>query len=150
MHRRVVNVRAKGVQFDVYVGRGKCPCSARPCMHHGSRGRFGNRFDIRSYGKRCMALFIDDVAHRLKDPSSSVEKDVHDMVGKVLGCYCAGVHPACHGEVWARLADAAQRGEPLLAALQQIRADILGRLGLGPQAQSGLFAEGGPEHGLSH
>ncbi|MCO5167849.1 MAG: DUF4326 domain-containing protein [Planctomycetes bacterium] len=111
MHPRVVNVRAPGARWDVYVGRGRCPVTGRG-------QRYGNPYPVRVHGKRAMILFLDMLARRERARGLQDARD--ELRGQVLGCWCAP--RTCHGEVWARLAD----GEDLAA----IRADVLERLGL--------------------
>lgn len=117
LHPRVVNVRS-AAPYDVYVGRGRCPRTGRV-------GRWGNRHTVKRHGRDAMRLFLDDLAEAHADPEAwplLLEELRRELGGKVLGCWCAGVHPVCHAEVYARLVD----GEELAA----IRADMFARLGL--------------------
>jgi hypothetical protein len=130
MHPRVVNVRAKGAFWDLYVGRGPCPV-------RGEAGRtaFGNPWTVARYGDRALTLYMDHVARLLRESIGFVQA-VTDLAGKRLGCWCAGRYPACHAEVLAGLADAIARGEKPLDALVAIRAEIEARL---PARQGELF-----------
>lgn len=65
---------------------------------------------------------------------SETETEIEARTGKVLGCWCVGRFPVCHGEVLARLADAVD----MLAELALIRADVLARL----DPQGDLFGAG--------
>lgn len=122
MHPRVVNVLHKGAEWDVYVGRGRCPCSLRPCPHQvrvivdglNVRIDWSNPYPIDAYGPDCMRLFLENVA-----PQCVAQARLY-LPGLRLACWCRGRYPFCHAEVWARLAD----GEELAA----IRADVLARL----------------------
>ena len=121
-HPRIVNVMAPGASWDVYVGRGSCPKRGAA-----GRTRFGNPWPVARYGDRAMTLYLDWV-EKLQATSNPFREAVRELRGKVLGCWCVGRFPVCHGEVLARLAD----GEDLTA----IRADVLSRLA--PQGE--LFA----------
>lgn len=117
-HPRVVNVRHPGARWDVYVGRGRCPDTGRV-------GRWGNPHTFRRHGKAAMLLFLADLVEARSDRDAwagLLEELRRELGGKVLGCWCAGVHPVCHAEVYARLVD----GEELA----EIQADMLRRLGL--------------------
>lgn len=125
MHPRVVNARMQGflaikvpvpcAAWDLYVGRGT---------------KWGNPFSVQQFGDECMIMFLDWLAGtpvRGQDPlrGRALVTDARlELGGKRLACHCAGKYPACHAEVWARLAD----GEELAA----IRADVLDRLGFPP------------------
>lgn len=125
-HPRVVNVKAKGAEWDVYVGRGPCPA-------RGSHGPWGNPFPVGAHGREAMTLYlrflsgerfgmVGPVAHApgAERGPDLVERARRELRGKVLGCWCKGRYPVCHAEVLARLAD----GE----ALDAIRADMLARI----------------------
>ena len=43
MHSRVVHVHG-GIRFDIYGGRGRCPCGTTGCTHM-ALGSFGNQWD---------------------------------------------------------------------------------------------------------
>lgn len=110
-HTRVVNVRdrKKGVTWDVYAGRGRCPCGPR-CAHFGG---FGNPYPPEEHGERAPLLYVDHVAERLRT-QMGFRHAIAALKGKVIGCWCA---PApCHANVLARLAD----GEDI----RSIRADV--------------------------
>lgn len=116
-HSRVVNVMAPGATWDVYVGRGNCPRRGPA-----GRTRFGNPWPVARYGHDAMRRYLDYV-ERLMRPEDGIpafREAVAGLRGKVLGCWCVGRFPVCHGEVLARLAD----GEDLAA----IRLDVLSRL----------------------
>lgn len=108
----VVNVRdgIEAARWDMYVGRGRCPCRRRLCTHGTG---LGNPYTVEEHGPDAMLLYIDHVAHQLRDASFGVI--VERLRGKVLGCWCAPAR--CHGEVLARLAD----GD----TIEAIRADWL-------------------------
>ncbi len=123
-HPRIVNVR-HAEHWDLYVGRGRCPRTGRV-------GRWGNPYAVRRHGREAMRLFLDDLEEAHADPMCW-----RDLLGVIraemgapliLGCWCKGVHPVCHAEVYARLAD----GEELAS----IRGDMLHRLGLQEEARS--------------
>lgn len=52
-HPRVVNVRARGAEWDVYVGRGPCPARG-----DAGRSQYGNPFDVRTYGDDAMRFYM--------------------------------------------------------------------------------------------
>ena len=111
-HPRVVNVRAKGARWDVYIGRGRCPATRRP-------GKWGNPFKVEEHGPDAMRLYVDWLAEGGREARGMLLARVREqLAGRVLGCFCAP--RLCHGEVLARLAD----GEPLEA----IRADVLAQV----------------------
>ena len=118
-HARVVNVRAPGAAWDVYIGRGRCPRIGVP-------GGWGNPFRFEEHGREAMRLFLDYVA---KSGDAYLDAVRTQLPGKRLGCWCAP--KPCHGEVLARLAD----GEPLAT----IRADMLRAVGLVDRPRDGLF-----------
>ena len=118
MHPRVVNVRAPGARWDVYVGRGRCPST-------GSYGKWGNPFTLTKNGPEAMRLFIDWLGETWDSPNPGLREAFRDRLtmqleGRVLGCWCAP--GPCHAEVLARLMD----GEELSA----IRAGMLRACGL--------------------
>lgn len=126
MHRRVVHVfRAP---YDVYVGRGPCPRRG-----HAGRSIYGNPFSVDVFGVEAMVLFLrwcagerftvtKPVVHvpGFESGPLVLEHARRDLVGSVLGCWCAP--KTCHGDVWARAAD----GEDLAS----ITADVLEQLAL--------------------
>lgn len=86
MKTRVVNRRARGVRYDVYIGR---------------PSKWGNPFMLGNDGNR------DEVIAKFREwiqRQPHLLADLHELRGKVLGCYCAPL--ACHGHVLAELADA--------------------------------------------
>lgn len=109
-HPRVVNVRAPGARWDVYIGRGNDPRTGKP-------GRHGNPYTVREHGREgCMRLFLA----RLERQDLGALRA--ELAGKVLGCWCAP--ELCHGEPLARLAD----GEELDA----IRTDLMAAIAAEP------------------
>lgn len=84
-------VHCKRQPYDVYIGRGK-----------GSI--FGNPFVIGPDGSR--SDVIAKFRAWLPDQPQLMAK-VHELHGKVLGCFCAP--QACHGHVLAEFAEAAFR-----------------------------------------
>ena len=134
MHSRVVHVHG-GVRFDIYGGRGRCPCGTTGCTHM-ALGSLGNQWGVRTYGKRAIVLYLDWVEKQFATtPPTLFVRQVEQLAGKVLGCWCVGKYPACHCEVLAGLADG--------VAFPVIRADILARLGLSTKpAQAELFKPG--------
>lgn len=129
MHERVVNVRAPGARWDVYVGRGRCPCDLRPCPH-ATRVRSGpllrvvdwsNPHKLADHGPEAMRRYLDGLV--VNESGFDIRALARDFLpGLVLGCWCAGRYPTCHGEVLARLADGDE--------LENIRADVLAVVGL--------------------
>lgn len=126
MHPRVVNVRAAGAEWDVYVGRGRCPCKASPRCTHDTRVAtgnvlrvmdWGNPFKVDAHGPEAMRLYMD---HLVGTDTPALARNF--LPGLVLGCWCAGRYPVCHGEVLARLADGDE--------LEDIRVDVLAAAGL--------------------
>lgn len=133
-HPRVAHVKRD--PFDIYVGRGECPCK-RPigvprCAHH-QGDDWGNPFALAMWGPlECMTKFFDMLA----ESGPGLHGYIRDRLrGKVLGCWCKGRYPVCHAEALARLAD----GE----ALDAIRADMLSRLA--PKAPEPDLFDGGAQ-----
>lgn len=116
LHPRVAHVKRD--QFDIYVGRGRCPCpGVKPCAHHHGDD-WGNPFALAMWGPlECMTKFLAMLAD---GGPGLLDYIRHRLSGKVLGCWCKGRYPVCHGDVLARIAD----GE----ALDAIRADVLARI----------------------
>lgn len=98
----VVNITKRAGRrpaWDVYVGRGPCPCRARACSH-GPTG-WGNPYTVERDGPLAMVLYVDHLEQRLwAQPAFGQALDQLD--GKVLGCWCAP--DPCHADVLARLA----------------------------------------------
>lgn len=117
-HARVVNVRAKGATWDVYIGRGRCPAT-------GELGEWGNPWRVDRHGAMAIKLYLDGLAERA--PVEIFATIRRKLAGKVLGCWCAP--RPCHGEILARLAD----GE----SLDVIRLDMLRAVGLVPPLTNG-------------
>lgn len=106
-HPLVVNVRTDA--WDVYIGRGRCPCEtrrrlareARSCPH-GPTG-WGNPFTVEEHGPDAMRLYVEDLARRLRtQPAFCRSLDL--LAGKRLGCWCAP--HGCHGVPLALVANA--------------------------------------------
>ncbi|MBX3465306.1 MAG: DUF4326 domain-containing protein [Planctomycetes bacterium] len=85
----VVNITKRGGRrpaWDVYVGRGPCPCRARACSH-GPTG-WGNPYTVERDGPLAMVLYVDHLEQRLwAQPPFGQALD--ELDGKVLGCWCA-------------------------------------------------------------
>jgi hypothetical protein len=75
---RVVNIRKE--PYDVYIGR---------------PGKWGNCFIIGKDGTR--AEVIVKYKNWITTEGSYLLKDMDELSGKRLGCYCAPL--ACHGDV---------------------------------------------------
>jgi hypothetical protein len=90
-HPRVVH--CKKSKYDVYVGR---------------PGPWGNPFKMGRDGTRD-AVVARYRAWLLAQPEL-VAKARRDLAGKVLACWCAP--EACHGDVLAEIADAANGDSP--------------------------------------
>ncbi len=128
-HPRVAHVQRE--PFDLYVGRGRCPCKRPTCDHH-KGDDWGNPFALAMHGPlACMTKFFDMLAGL---PEATHAYMVDRLRGRVLGCWCKGRYPVCHAEALARLAD----GEDLAT----IRADMLGRLA--PKAPEPDMFSGAP------
>lgn len=79
-------VHSKQAPYDVYIGR---------------PSKWGNPFEIGKDGTReeVIAAYQDWLFSEGRD----LLKDLDEIRGKVLGCWC---HPkACHGDVLAQIAD---------------------------------------------
>lgn len=113
MHPRVVNVRAPGATWDVYIGRGPCPRT-------GLIGRWGNPYTAQQ--RAPLSRYIDWLGETWNGPEPM--RDLfrarlrEQLEGKVLGCWCA---PAiCHGDVLARLAEG--------QAFEDVRCEVLAQI----------------------
>lgn len=98
MHPLVVNCRARGKrrpEWDVYVGRGRCPCALAVCPH-GPTG-FGNP----CVGEPLVA-FVDYLADRMQR-QPAFRAAVMALKGKRLACWCAP--DDCHADILARVAN---------------------------------------------
>ena len=87
-------VHCKKEKFDIYIGR---------------PSKWGNQFVIgMEYQGRILTR--NDVIEAYKDwllysdKGLELLKDIHELKGKVLGCWCRPYHP-CHGDLLAELAD---------------------------------------------
>jgi hypothetical protein len=83
MHRLVVH--CKKSKYDVYCGR---------------PSKWGNPFEIGKDGSRKEVIkkFEKWLAH-----NEELLKDIHELKGKVLGCWCAPNE--CHCDILARIAN---------------------------------------------
>lgn len=82
----VINIK-NGGEYDVFIGR---------------PGIWGNPFVLGPDGGRLAVIekFEDWIVQQ-----EDLMAEIHQLKGKVLGCYCKPLK--CHGDVLARLADAA-------------------------------------------
>lgn len=82
----VANIKNKE-KYDVYIGR---------------PSKWGNPFVVGRDGKRgeCVDLYRDWI---LNGRGKYLLNDLHELRGKVLGCYCKP--NKCHGDVLAELAN---------------------------------------------
>lgn len=119
-HPRVVHVSQLGRHpGSVYIGRGACRACGDPGCGHDRHGAWGNPFVLDpAQPWLCMVRYLDMLAGLTAEHHAFIAEQ---LAGKVLGCFCRGRYPICHGDVLARLAD----GEPLEA----IRADVCSFLG---------------------
>lgn len=81
--KMVVNVRFE--KYDVYIGRGS---------------KWGNPFIIGKDGDRNE---VCDKYEAYLAKNKELLKDIHELKGKRLGCYCAPER--CHGDLLAMLAN---------------------------------------------
>ena len=79
----VVNLRS-GATYDVYIGR---------------PSKWGNPYVIGKDGTRKQVV----ESYRLYVLNTALRYSLHELQGKVLGCYCKPL--ACHGDVLAELAE---------------------------------------------
>jgi Domain of unknown function (DUF4326) len=99
MNKTTVVNKHHGVDYDVYIGRGS---------------KWGNPFSHLPNTK---------AKYRVKTREESIDRyeewiktqyfllnDLHELKGKVLGCYCKPKD--CHGDILARLADSLPEGIP--------------------------------------
>lgn len=84
MQKRMV-VHCKREQYDVYIGR---------------PSKWGNPFEIGRDGSR-KDVIEKYRAYLLNNPS--LLSDLHELKGKVLGCWCAPA--SCHGDVLVEMAN---------------------------------------------
>lgn len=117
-HPRVLNVmrdRERILELRdlyIYAGRGRCPVTRQ-------FGEWGNPFSIEQYGQDAMRLFLEMLATGRAPRHFQRIRELF-VAPYEVGCFCVGRYPACHAEVYVRLAD----GEPL----ERISTDILHRL----------------------
>lgn len=102
-------VHCRRAPFDVYIGRGPCPRTGEP-------GRWGNPFSHRPStvaGVTAVATREEAIRRYAEwlwaelDAERISLKDLAELHGKTLGCWCAP--RPCHGEVLARAAAWATR-----------------------------------------
>ena len=92
-------VHARRDEYDVYIGRGKCPRTGR-------NGSWGNPFKVSVLGSReTMRSFLAMLQDAAADPDWLAHAKA-ELQGKRLGCWCKP--GLCHGDILARLVD----GEP--------------------------------------
>lgn len=92
MKTRVVHCMRS--DFDVYIGRGSGCKWGNPFSHkHGTSAQF-----IVTSREEAIVRYREWI---LKQPK--LMADLHELKGKVLGCWCAPL--ACHGDVLAELAE---------------------------------------------
>ena len=80
-------VHCKREPYDVYIGRGRCPKTGRP-------SKWGNPFVIGRDGTR------EEVINKYRQyvlHNDELLKSLHELKGKVLGCWCAP--KPCHGDI---------------------------------------------------
>lgn len=103
-------VHCKREQFDIYIGR---PNKGLP----GSK--WHNPFRIGPDGDRREVLIK---YARWIVPQKHLMDSLHELRGKVLGCWCAP--NACHGYILAYLADGLDIEEALRLTLERIPAEV--------------------------
>jgi hypothetical protein len=99
---KVVHVNKEN--YDVYIGRGKCPTTGRPSI-------WGNPFSHITE-KHVLAEFIvesrDEAIRRFREyllANEALMAQIMELDGKTLGCWCIddSNHPPypyiCHGQV---------------------------------------------------
>lgn len=84
-HKLVVNIK-RDFSAEVFIGR---------------ESQWGNPFEIGKDGNRKQV--IKKYEKWLVKTQPQLLKQVHELKGKVLGCYCAPKY--CHGEVLVRLSN---------------------------------------------
>lgn len=95
-------VHCKKENYDVYIGRGRCP-------NTGKIGKWGNPFTHKAGTKanfivptRSEAILAYSAWIQFGD-GKHLLKDLHELKGKTLGCWCAP--QACHGDILMKLAN---------------------------------------------
>ena len=85
-------VHCKKSPFDIYIGR---------------PSKWGNPFKIGVDGTR------EEVVQKFREYilSNPIQDDLHELRGKVLGCWCTPL--SCHGDVLAELAELGVLDAPL-------------------------------------
>ena len=85
--------------YDVYIGR---PSFAIRRKIPGSDGRWGNPFVVGKDGTR-EEVIAKHKAWLLSPENEELMNQIHELKGKVLGCWCAPL--PCHGDTLAELAN---------------------------------------------
>lgn len=96
---------------DVYIGRGGSAegisihlLTAEPEQY----GRFGNPYTLEDHSREESIKLYAAVLDVILEDSPRLRREVADLHGKTLGCWCRRVdqtEPACHGDVLAFHAD---------------------------------------------
>lgn len=89
---KVVNLKRE--DYDVYIGRGKCPKT-------GKYSKWGNPFIMRNNSdeeRDYVCTAYEDYFYKM-----GLDEDIGELKDKVLGCYCKPKR--CHGDFLARLAN---------------------------------------------
>lgn len=84
-------VHCKKSDYDVYIGRGKCPKT-------GMYGKWGNPFILGKDGNR-EEVIVKFREYILNCPD--LMNSLHELYEKTLACWCSPL--ACHGDVLAEL-----------------------------------------------
>lgn len=95
-HYRVVNAHHPNATWTVWGARGRCPKT-------GAEGKWGNRFTVSSTGRGLAILTFIEWLRAHPDGKVLAERASIELVGEVLGCWCAP--RPCHCDVYAMLAD---------------------------------------------
>lgn len=86
MKTRVVNIRKEG--YDIYIGRGS---------------KWGNPYKIDDKigmtREHVIELYRKWIMYTVK--GIELQKDLHELEGKSLGCYCEPL--PCHGDIFVEL-----------------------------------------------
>ena len=86
-------VHCKKEDYDVYIGRGRCPKTKKP-------GEWGNPFVIKNEAGR------EESIRKYREwivKQDNLMAKIPSLKNKVLGCWCKP--RACHGDVLAELAE---------------------------------------------
>lgn len=76
-------VHCKKAKYDVYIGR---------------PSKWGNPFEISQYRNRCDVI---DLYKKWIWTQPNLIRDLHELKGKTLGCWCAPKE--CHGDILVKL-----------------------------------------------